>query len=108
MSRNHPDQTNMFDADTRVRPTDPSTSHDAAERIMPKLNQLQLTVLDYFRSIYPAVITDLDLQEHFGNHLSTYRTRRQELTALGLIQDSGRQKWQRGSNRIMWGAAPWK
>ena len=72
---------------------------------MPKLNQIQIEVLDYFRMIYPRAISDLDLQDHFGNQLSTYRTRRSELTQMGLILDSGETKFQAGSKRVMWIAA---
>lgn len=94
-----------FDFWTRARSTDPDTSFEAAEQVLPKITRIQLEVLTHFRSIYPRAITDLELQEHFGNQLSTYRTRRSELTAKDLIVDSGKRKLQSGRNRILWVAA---
>jgi hypothetical protein len=49
-------------------------------------------------------MTDFELEEIFGNHGSTYRTRRSELTEQGLIIDTGRTRVQRGRNRIVWAA----
>lgn len=94
-----------FDFWTRARGTDPDTSFEAAEAVFPKINRIQLEVLTHFRSIYPRAITDYDLQQHFDNHMSTYRTRRSELTAMCLIVDSGQRKFQAGRNRILWVAA---
>jgi hypothetical protein len=100
-------QADLFEAYTRARPSDPDTSHVAAERIQQRLNKLQFKVLDHFRAIAPQSITDLDLEYHFNNHGSTYRTRRAELTELGLIQDTGLRRWQEGSHRVLWAATPW-
>lgn len=97
----------FFDIWTRARSTDPGTSFEAAEKIAPKMTRIQAQVLNYFRTIYPRSITDLDLQDHFGNQLSTYRTRRSELTAMDLVLDSGMRRFQHGSNRVLWIAKPW-
>lgn len=104
MPRSDDNQYGLFDAFTRARPFDPDTSHVAAERIVPRINKLQTKVLDYFRAIHPNAITDRDLEDHFGNHGSTYRTRRAELTEMGLIADTGLRRWQDGSHRVLWAA----
>lgn len=95
------DQTE-FDPRTRARSTDPDTSLEAAEQVVSKIGKIQREVLDYFIEAYPFARTDLDLQEHFGNSLSTYRTRRAELTARGFIADSGQRKFQKGRKRVLW------
>ena len=53
------------------------------------MSDTQKRVLDFIRSRGASGCTDLDIQRRFGNHGSTYRTRRAELTALGLVRDSG-------------------
>lgn len=95
-------QPDLFDAHTRARGGDPDTSHVAAERIQSRINTLQQRVLQHFRSIYPNAITDLDLETHFGDHGSTYRTRRAELVELGLIRDTGLRRFQRRHHRVLW------
>jgi hypothetical protein len=101
-------QADLFEPHTRARPLDPDTSHAAAERIQYRMSPLRLKVLGHFRSIYPQSITDLDLQAHFDNHGSTYRTRRAELTEMGLIRDTGLRRWQDGSHRVLWVASSWR
>lgn len=91
-----------FNPRTRARSTDPDTSLEAAKKVVSKINKLQGYVLAYFTDIYPKAATDLDMQESFGSHLSTYRTRRAELTARGFIADSGQRKFQKGRKRVLW------
>jgi hypothetical protein len=98
------DQPDLF---TRTRPGDPDTSHEAAAKIAPRMTALQVKVLTYMREIFPRAITDLDLQDHFNNDLSTYRTRRSELTEMGLVYDTRQRRFQLGSNRVLWRAVPW-
>lgn len=98
------DQSDLFPDYTRARPSDPDTSHEAAAEVQRRLNALQQAVLAYFRAVAPHPMTDLDLENHFGNHRSTYRTRRAELTELGLLYDTGRRCFQAGSNRVLWAA----
>jgi hypothetical protein len=90
--------------DTRplARASDPSTSHEAATRIASTITATQQLVLDYIRSRGTSGCTDLDIQRRFGNHGSTYRTRRAELTALELVRDSGLRVTQDGGRRIVW------
>lgn len=106
--KHNSDQADLFDAYTRARPSDPDTSHAIAERIQYRLTGLRIKVLAYFRSIYPQSITDLDLQAYFDNHGSTYRTRRAELTEMGLIRDTGLRRWQADAHRVLWVATPWR
>jgi hypothetical protein len=92
----------LFEPHTRARPGDPDTSHAAARRIQHTMTDVQIQVLTYFRSIYPRAITDLDLQAYFSDDKSTYRTRRSELVAMGLIVDTLQRRFQDGSNRVLW------
>jgi hypothetical protein len=94
----------LFEPHTRARPGDPDTSHAAARRIQHTMTDVQIQVLTYFRSIYPRAITDLDLQSYFNDDKSTYRTRRSELVAMGLIVDTLERRHQDGSNRVLWAA----
>lgn len=80
-------------ARTLARATDPETSHEAAEAIIEHLSELQADVLEYFLQAGERGLTDRDLTEHLGYFgESTYRTRRSELTRVGLIVDSGRRR----------------
>jgi hypothetical protein len=87
-----------------TRAGNPSTSYQAASAVVGKLRPLQQKVLDVHLG-RPDGLTDLSLEEQCGSHGSTYRTRRAELTELGLIVDSGRKAKQQGSNRTIWIAA---
>ena len=93
-----------YEARTRSRLTDPDTSHAAYAKIAYKMNECRREVLHYF--VHRVHMTDLDLQEHFDNHLATYRTRRSELTEMGYIADSGARILQNDSNRIIWVITP--
>lgn len=76
---------------TRHRAVDPDTSVEAAESVSPRIRQLQAAVLDFAASS-PDGFTDRDLERHFMNSGSTYRTRRSELTERGYIADSGERR----------------
>ncbi len=102
MRRKTSNQTGLFEPHTRARPGDPDTSHAAAGRIQHRMTDIQIKVLSYFLSIWPRAITDLDLQSYFNDHKSTYRTRRSELVAMGLIVDTLERRYQDGSNRVLW------
>ena len=90
--------------DTRplTRVSDPSTSHEATAHIATTMSDTQKLVLDFIRSRGASGCTDLDIQRRFGNHGSTFRTRRAELTALGLVRDSGLRVMQDKGRRIVW------
>jgi len=81
------------------RHTDPDTSriYLSADRT----TQIQRDILNYMRR-YPGGVTDMDIQNFFGNHGATYRTRRKELVDKGLITDSGIRMRQEGRRRILW------
>lgn len=85
-----------------ARKTDPVTSHEAAENIVDELRPLQKQVLEELRAAGSAGLTDYELEARCGSHGSTFRTRRSELVAAGLVVDSGRKTLQAGSNRIIW------
>ena len=94
-----------------ARGTDPKTSHDAAEQILPRLGKLQAEVYALIRRAGPIGITLYEIEEAFGNHGSTYRTRVAELcgkVAAGtacnppLVRDAGRTKIIKGRARTIW------
>jgi hypothetical protein len=90
--------------DTRplARASDPETSHDVPARIASTISTRQKLVLDFIRGRGASGCTDLDIQRRFGDHGSTYRTRRAELTALELVRDSGVRVTQDRGRRIVW------
>jgi len=89
---------------TKARKSDPETSFEAAESIMPKLNEIQQQVEEYAISRNLIGFTDYEMNEHFQHRGSTYRSRRAELADRGLIVDSGRRKYRGKSGRrhIVW------
>ena len=84
-----------------TRASDPQTSYESAARVVPKLRELQRIVFETHQA-HPGGLTDFDLENICGSHGSTYRTRRAELTEMGLLRDSGRKKLQNGRNRVVW------
>lgn len=86
----------------RARRTDPATSHAAADSIASKRTALQEDVL-LFALNHPAGFTDEMLSDFFGCRGSTYRTRRAELTAKGVIVPTGRRaRLKSGRNAVLW------
>lgn len=96
--------TGIYEPRAYARSADPSTSHEAAAKVTPKLNKIQREVLELFR--INRDMTDLELQCSMQSHGSTHRTRRAELVKKGLIRDSGRRVKFDGSNRIIWEIVP--
>lgn len=87
---------------TLARTTDPQTSIDAALLIEPRRPALRTEVLRFARH-RPDGFTDYDLGRWFGNHGSSYRTRRAELTREGLIVPTGeRRTLPSGRKAIVW------
>lgn len=89
----------------RARSTDPLTSHLSASMIWRDLNNLEQKVLRAMEALGEA--TDLDINnycdEKFGiRKESSYRKRRGELLAKGLIADTSKIKRQDGSARKVW------
>jgi hypothetical protein len=92
-------------ASALARRTDPDTSHLAGRKIVPKLDGLRIKVLRCCASL--GMFTNVDLDEwcvtHYGPRAeSSYRKRCGELRDLGLVENSGELRFQRGSNRIVW------
>lgn len=100
--------TDLFDyqssPEARARAFDPDTSHEAAESISPRLRELQAQVLAFAATDGVAGFTDRDLEAAMGDSGSTWRTRRSELTAQGLIDDTGERKVYppKGRRHIIW------
>src|SRR5262245_36374451 len=90
-----------------ARKTDPVTSELAVKYIIPQLREIQRKVYDAIVVAGPQGLTDWELENSFGDHGSTYRTRRAELTELGLVLDSGRKRLQQRPGkpprlRVVW------
>lgn len=87
-----------------ARISDPDTSWAAAKAVTPDITRKQQAVLAFARARHPDGFTDVQLQEHFDDASSTYRTRRRELVDLGQIRDSGERIRHSGDTRrrIVW------
>jgi hypothetical protein len=83
-----------------ARSSDPSTSHDAAAELTPKLRKIQADVLAF--AARRRGFTDPQLGEHFNDYGSTHRSRRAELVDLGLIEDSGIRLGEKGHKHTVW------
>lgn len=82
---------------------DPDTSKQAAESVVDKLGKLQDIVLCYAIGRASDGFTDEMLSEWFGCRGSTYRTRRAELTAKGLIVPTRRRaRLSSGRHAVVW------
>lgn len=82
---------------------DPDTSKEAADFIEPKRNLLQEDVLNYAFDQGEKGFTDEQLSNAFNCSGSTYRTRRAELTAKGLIVPTQRRaRLASGRRAVVW------
>jgi hypothetical protein len=82
---------------------DPDTSKEAAESVVDKLGKLQDIVLCYAIGRASEGFTDEMLSDWFGCRGSTYRTRRAELTAQGLIVPTRRRaRLSSGRHAVVW------
>ena len=95
--------------EARARSTDPDTSHEAARSIGEMTGKRQ-AVLDIIRAIGRG--TDEDFVDAYHattapqQSASGIRTRRAELTLMGLVVDTGERKVRRsGRGAIVWGIA---
>jgi hypothetical protein len=86
----------MSDLDTfgMTRATDPDTSFEAAGKVAPHVRELQAKVGKRLLEVYPDGLTHWEIEEHFGDHGSTYRTRVSELCEMipPLARNSGRRR----------------
>ncbi len=78
------------------------TSVLAAEMIYPILSVCQNSVIDYAKSVGSKGFTDVEMNQHFNTHKSTYRARRSEVTRFGFIKNSGRKQEHDGTMHIVW------
>lgn len=87
---------------TRSRSEDPETSKQAAAQVKPRFNEIQQQVIAMLER-NPSGLTDLELAEKLGDtKRSTFRTRRAELTEMGMVVWTGRHREQDGSKRRVW------
>jgi hypothetical protein len=80
------------DGRTRARRTDPDTSHQTAQDIGKDLPNLQKLVRELFMSVWPKGLTQWEVEEHFKDHNSTYRSRVPELAEKGVLRDTGERR----------------
>lgn len=76
-----------------LRVTDPDTSYEAAEAIVPELRELQVRVLALFEAYGPMThhtLIRLYREQYGPTAESTIRTRCAELVSYGLLVDTGR------------------
>ena len=66
-----------------------ATSCDAADAISGARSALHRRILAALEFVYPAGLTDLELQERCSMRESTERPRRVELVEAGLVRASG-------------------
>lgn len=82
------------------------TSIAAAQSVMPTMSDTHIEVLNYAFDAGYGGFTDIELMNNFNSVTSTYRSRRAELTEVGLLVDSGvrRRHPERGNTRdhIVW------
>lgn len=96
----------IFHLYTRTRRKDPHTSHEAVATLELRMTKLRRDTLQCFRG--RPLLTDLELQALCDNHGSTYRTRRDELVKMGMIEDSNMRVFQTSprrknpTKRIVW------
>lgn len=93
----------MIELKQLYRKHDPDTSKDAARSVLDRLTLLQEDVLAYAWDRGSEGFTDEELSRDFNCYRSTYRTRRAELTKLGMIVPSlKRRKAASGRSSIIW------
>jgi len=80
----------------------PESSFESNCKKVLKLNRRHTIVLDALRLAKDqGGLTDYELEEVFGRHVSTYRTARAELVKLGLVVKNGKRSI-RGTPRTIW------
>lgn len=72
------------------RKTDGEASRDAAERVMPKMNDLRRRVLDAIKRNGPITALEMEeLPEFYGMAPTTVRKRCSELVQMGAVKENG-------------------
>lgn len=91
-----------------ARTSDPDTSFQAYNLVIPSIGRIQLRVMEIFE-MYPEGLTDRELTDIYREKFppayeddpekSTARTRRNELTKSGAIVDTGSKRYAPGRTR---------
>lgn len=87
-------QLDLFTTTPISRPTDPSTSHESAAEVMPRLNDLQIKALAGYSRWEERTANEaaaICAKASGGCHES-YRKRKAELQRMGLIRCVGKRK----------------
>lgn len=95
----------LFDIpDKRSRRSDPDTSREAAKKIEPFVPTIREQVERFARDAKHSGFIDEDLSIQFGaENVSSYRTRRAELTDQNIILDTGKRRHnEAGNDCIVW------
>lgn len=97
-----PTLSDLFDTAPPAQPHS-ATSQEAADAIRPDSNRLRSVVYAAIRGAGPDGLTDEEGIERTGLSPSTYRPRRVELVAGGMVVDSGRtRKTASGRKAAVW------
>jgi len=97
-----PTLADLFDADPPAQ-AHSDTSRDAAEAVRPDANRLRSVVYAAIRGAGPDGLTDEEGIGRTGLSPSTYRPRRVELVAGGMVRESGRtRKTASGRKAAVW------
>jgi hypothetical protein len=101
-------QLSIFDALEQIvpahrlaRPTQPDTAKEASEDASRKAPSQRRRVWEALKTLGSA--TDYEISVHLGILRSSAAKRRQELSDLGFVVDTGqRRKTDTGSNAVVW------
>lgn len=86
-----------------ARSTDPHTSHEAAAAVTAHLTSGRAIVEAYARRKGADGFTDIEMHDELGDSGSSLRSRRNELTAMNRILDSGRTaRYGNQMERVVW------
>lgn len=87
--------------------THPDTSHQAAERALPKSGTQRRRVLELLRSVYPGGLTDEEIRLRLGLPFGSSLARRNELVTDGWAEDTGKRRdTAAGGRAIVWRLIP--
>lgn len=86
----------------------PDTSHEAAERVLPRSGTQRAKVLRYFISIWPEGLTDEEVRIRLDLPFGSALARRNELMNDGWVKDTGQRRiTEAGGRAIVWQYVPY-
>jgi len=86
--RRQPISFGLFEVQPKARASDPATSHNAADAILPRSGTAKARLLEA-HYVHPEGLTDREAAEWAGLNLrSEYATRCSELVRSGLLRDT--------------------